>query len=295
MISVVIPAYNRRESVLALLGDVCNQHGVDFEVIVVDDNSTDGTADAVRAKYQKVIVLRNEVNRGPAVTRNLGIRAARGAIVVGFDSDVRLPQNSLLRLIEQRFRALPQVTAFAFRILQADGQTEDVDRWWHPVRVEKYAARPFFTSYFSGTAYAMRREPMIAAGLFPEDIFMHYEEVELAFRLLDAGGSIMYLPEAVVHHHENKVSRRSEVKAFYKPRNQVLLAISLLPWRRAITYVAPRLTYQFLFALRHGHLGSFIRALRSAVSMTPSRLRQRRPLKPSTFRTLARLKSGSLG
>ena len=57
------------------------------------------------------------------------------------------------------------------------GKSEDVDRWLHPLSNERYACRRFSTLYFSGTAYAFRRDAVMAAGLFPEILFMHYEEV----------------------------------------------------------------------------------------------------------------------
>jgi GT2 family glycosyltransferase len=294
MISVVIPAYNRRDSVLALLADLDAQRGVEFEVIVVDDRSTDDTVEAVTARFPGTILLQQEVNGGPAVARNRGVQAARGATIVGFDSDVRLPHTQLLLGVSQRFRALPQVAGFAFRILQADGVTEDAARWWHPVPLQQYATRSFFTSYFSGTAYAFRKSAMLEAGLYPEDLFMHYEEVELAFRILDNGGSIMYAPEFVVHHHEGKVSRRSQVTTFYRPRNQLLLAAGYLPWPRAIAYLAPRVPFQFFKALRHRHLRSYARAMTSACRLLPARLRERRPLKKETLRRMAALKTGAV-
>ena len=73
MISVVIPSYNRRDCVLALLADVYAQEGVDMEVIVVDDRSPDNSVEAIRAAYPQVTLLVNEKNGGPAVTRNRGI------------------------------------------------------------------------------------------------------------------------------------------------------------------------------------------------------------------------------
>lgn len=292
MISVVIPAYNRRDSLLDLLSDLFRQRGVDFEVIVVDDHSTDGTPDAIAACFPEAKVLCNDTNRGPAIARNRGIRAAQGGIIAGFDSDVRLPDDDVLRRIADHLSALPLVSGLAFRLLKPDGRSDDAARWWHPVPLRRYAARTFFTSYFSGTAYAFRRQTVLDAGLFPEDIFMHYEEVELALRVLDGGGSILYTPDLVAHHHEHQVSRRSEIRLFYKPRNQVLLAVGCLPWLRAIAYVLPRLAYQFVLAVCHGHLRSFFRALGSARQLIPERLKIRRPLRKETLLRLQLLRGG---
>ena len=181
---------------LQLLADVYSQVGTTYEVIVVDDHCPDNTASAVSERFPQTVVLRSEVNCGPAVSRNRGIRQARGAIVIGFDSDVTLGDPTLLRRVVDAFERLPEASALAFRILSADGQSEDAPRWWHPLPLAQYAGRSFVTHYFSGTGYAIRRDAVLAAGLFPELLFMHYEEVELAFRILDNGGSIGVLPRS---------------------------------------------------------------------------------------------------
>ena len=70
MISVVIPSYNRRDCVLALLADVYAQEGADFEVIVVDDRSPDNSAEAIRREFPQVTLLVNEKNGGPVLWSN---------------------------------------------------------------------------------------------------------------------------------------------------------------------------------------------------------------------------------
>ncbi len=292
MFSVVIPSYNRRDCVLALLRDVYAQKGVEMEVIVVDDRSPDDSVAAIRREFPQATLLVNEKNGGPAVTRNHGIRAAKGEIVVGFDSDVTIPDPHLLAKTEARFRALPQVTGLAFRLLKPDGKSEDAPRWWHPVPIGEYADKEFYTSYFSGTAYAFRREELVAAGMYPEILYMHYEEVELAFRILDRGGSILHCPELTALHHANEVSRRSEVSVFYKPRNQILLAAACMPGFQALRYVVPRTAYQFAKACGGGHLKDFIRAMKSARRLLPVLLERRAPLQPETFRRIGAMKQG---
>ncbi len=293
-ISVVVPAYNRLDSVLALLADLDRQEGAAFEVIVVDDHSAEDPTSAIAALFPRVTVLRNAVNGGPAVSRNRGIRAARGALVVGFDSDVTVPDPGVLRRVAAILAVQPTVDGLAFRLLKPDGKADDAPRWWHPVPLAGYASKRFCTSYFSGTAYAFRREAIFAAGLFPEILFMHYEEVELAYRLLDRGGTILYCPEIRVLHHAHPVSRRSEIKVFYKPRNQILLAVTCLPWPRAFFYAVPRLVFQFFVALKDGHLSAYFRALRSVVERLPACRARRQVLQSSTFRRLAELRAGVL-
>ncbi len=290
MISVVIPSYNRKDCILKLLEDVYAQDGAEFEVIVVDDTSPDDTVAAIRREFPQVTLLVNETNGGPCVTRNRGVLAAKGEIIVGFDSDVSIDDRRLLAKVRDAFLKSPEVTGFAFRLLMSDGVTDDKPRWWHPVAFESGRNRPFETDYFSGTGYAFRRGEMIAAGLYPEILYMHYEEVELAHRIIDGGGTIHYRPDFSVLHHANEVSRRSEIQVFYKPRNQILLAVSCLPFGKAIGYAVPRIFYQFAKAVKGGHLGDFRRAMKDALKKSRELFPVRKPLKLHTLKKIERLR-----
>lgn len=289
LISIVIPAYNRRDSVLLLLADIYRQEETSFEVIIVDDCSPDDTVAAIQARFPQVKVLRNEVNSGPAVSRNRGVRAASGNYIVGFDSDVTVPDSTLLKKVAATFQEHPEATGLAFRLLAADGKSEDRPRWWHAQPFATGYNRAFSTHYFSGTGYAFRRQEMIAAGLYPEILYMHYEEVELAFRILDNGGTIRYCPDLPVVHHASPVAARGKIHKFYKPRNQILVALACYSWPRAITYLVPRIGYGFIEALRHWHLGEFFAALASAVTLGRKRLQARKPLQASTWSRISAL------
>ena len=290
MISVVIPSYNRKDCIVRLLGDVFAQKDVEFEVVVIDDCSSDDTADAVRREFPQAIFIENETNGGPCVTRNRGVRAARGDIIVGFDSDVSIPDTYLLAKVADGFANSPETSGFAFRIFEPDGKTDDSPRWWHPVSIAKGRDRCFESAYFSGTAYAFRRTTMIEAGLFPEILYMHYEEVELAYRILDQGGSIHYRPDFTAVHHANPVSRRSEIKVFYKPRNQVLLALRCYPVWRGLCYLTPRLINGMVRALIQRSFRDWWRAMRSAATLAPECLKDRAPLKSSTWKRIASMR-----
>lgn len=292
MISVVIPSFNRRDCLLRLLRDIHSQNGAYFEVIVVDDCSSDDSVDAIRREFPEVILLVNAENGGPCVSRNRGIRAAKGSLIVGFDSDVTIHDRFLLAGVATSFQANPEISGLAFRILKPDGSSEDRKRWWHPAPIEFYADKSFMTSYFSGTGYAFRKDLMIGAGLFAESFYMHYEEVELAFRILDGGGIIQYQPELQVIHHEGETSGRSRVQLYYKPRNQILLALSCFPFPRAVVYLVPRLVFQMAKALIFRHMSLFLRALQDGFAEGRKQSSLRRPLKNGTLLRLRRLRNG---
>ncbi len=292
VISVVIPSYNRKDSMLSLLADVSRQRDVDYEIIVVDDCSPDDSPQAIREAFPNVRLFVNEQNGGPAVTRNKGIRESRGEIIVGFDSDVNVPDTECLKKVLETFQELPEAAGIAFRLLQPDGKTEDYARWWHPVPIESFADKRFETSYFSGTGCAFRKASLLEAQLYPEILYMHYEEYELAYRLLDTGKSIVYSPDISVIHHEHQVSRRSEIKTFYKHRNQILITLAMFPLLKGLAYIIPRTIYTFLDSLRHGYSKAYFRALSSARQLAPTRLKNRKPLRPETWRRIANMKKG---
>jgi GT2 family glycosyltransferase len=292
MLSIIIPSYNRRDLILGLLRDVYSQKAADFEVIVVDDCSPDDSVAAIRREFPQTQVLVNEKNSGPAVARNRGVLAAKGEFIVGFDSDVTIPDKFLLKKIAEAFQNEPTVACLALRILKPDGHSDDVERWCHPQPL-KFADHPFLTSYFSGTAYAMRREPMIRAGLYPEIFYMHHEEVELAFRLLDQGDSIRHCPYLSVLHHASPISARSYVETFYHPRNQILLVLLSYPLVRGIIHIIPRTLYQCGLALKNGHLKIYFSAVSDALSLAGPILEIRRPLNHLVWKRIDAIKGQS--
>lgn len=283
-ISVVIPSYNRCDCIVNLLEDLEKQTYANFEVIVVDDCSPDHTIETVREKFPSVKLALNEKNSGPSVTRNHGIKIAQGEIIVGLDSDVGLTDEKLLAKIATLFKSsTDQKIGFAFRLFEPDGENDDKPRWWHSKPIETHANKIFETIYFSGTAYAFRKADLESANYFPEIYYMHYEEVELAFRLMDHGVTLYYHPDLSVLHFANPVSRRNEIEIFYKPRNQFLLAVGCFPPLKAITFLTPRFLFQSVRSLCKGHFFDFVRAMKSFFDLLPERLEQRKTLSTKTL------------
>ncbi len=107
-ISLVIPTCNRKNTLLLCLAAATNQDYPDYEVIVVDDGSTDSTGEMVQREFPQVRYLRQEPNRGPAAARNRGIEIATGEVVAFTDDDCLLPPDFLSRLMDG-YRRYPEV------------------------------------------------------------------------------------------------------------------------------------------------------------------------------------------
>jgi len=197
-ISVVVPAYNAAATMAECMAALSNQTipRSEYEVIVVDDGSTDDTAD-IAARYGARVL--RQANSGPAVARNQGIAEARGAIILFTDADCAPAPD----WIEQMTAPLadPQIAGSkgVYRTRQENLaarfiQIEYEDRYDHTAR-HKYV--DFIDTY----AACYRRNILFASGGFNTSFpFASVEDQELSFRLAQAGHKMVFNPRAAVYH-----------------------------------------------------------------------------------------------
>lgn len=98
-VSCIIPTYNRREMVFDAIASAANQNGFEVEVVVVDDGSTDGTADSIQKAFADVILVR-QANAGPGPARNRGVSASHGDVIMFLDSDDRWLPDHVKKLMD---------------------------------------------------------------------------------------------------------------------------------------------------------------------------------------------------
>lgn len=208
-LSVIMPCYNARATLPRALAALAQQDlaAETFEVLVVDDGSTDGSAEVAEAARSSFLlrVLR-QANHGIAATRNLGAAHARGQVLLFVDPDV-FARPSLLRA------HLRHYTNGARRLAVQGPTVADPETLTTPfMRITNLM--PHFELVYRnrsnmspqlvvGRNFSVSRAAFDAAGGF-DDGFRGYglEDVEFAFRLRRAGGVIKYEPDAVgLHHH----------------------------------------------------------------------------------------------
>lgn len=124
LISIVIPTFNRRHFVSEAIDSGLSQSYVHCQVIVVDDGSTDGTAEFLREKYGDRIVLVEQANQGPGIARNSGIKAASGEFIQFLDADDQLHSQKIEFSLDV-FRGRPEVSVVYthFQFVAPDGET----------------------------------------------------------------------------------------------------------------------------------------------------------------------------
>lgn len=201
-VSVILPVYNRARIVGEAVRSVFEQAYRDFELIIVDDGSTDSTPEALEGFSSRAVIVRQD-NKGPAAARNLGIGKAGGELIAFIDSDdIWLAEK--LRLQVEFMDAHPGAGLVHCDGWIVDGTKEMPDLASHPAFYSKRkppegeaaAARIMRTPVVTSHT-VVRRGVLDRVGLFPEDLFIH-EDVDLFLRMLEAGVEFGFVEQPLV-------------------------------------------------------------------------------------------------
>jgi GT2 family glycosyltransferase len=211
-VSVIVPNWNGLDFLDRCLRSLRGQTLSPSEVIVVDNGSTDGSTEFVERAYPEVVVLAQSRNLGFAGGVNAGIKAASGDLVALLNNDAEADPDWLRHLVGRMAAVGPEVGVVTSKIVAFDTGTIDstgdfVDTYGRAVprgRGEPDDGRyDQAVDVFSGSGGASlyRRAMLDRVGLFDEDFFAYYEDVDLGFRARLAGYRAVFEPAAVVRHH----------------------------------------------------------------------------------------------
>ncbi|HIC90427.1 MAG TPA: glycosyltransferase [Anaerolineae bacterium] len=213
MISVIVPAYNAADTINACLNALAAQTIPQdaYEVIVVDDGSTDDTAERARAAGARV---RQQANQGPAAARNLGARHARGDLLLFTDADCA-PAPDWIERLSAVFADPDVVGAKGAYLTHQQGlvprfvQAEYEDRYDRMAQAETI---DFIDTYSA----AYRRDVFLENGGFDPILpTASVEDQEFSFRLAQKGYKLVFVPEARVYHRHDPTLRDYVRRKFY--------------------------------------------------------------------------------
>ncbi|MCJ7444968.1 MAG: glycosyltransferase family 2 protein [Methanotrichaceae archaeon] len=244
MISVVIPNFNGKHFLDSCLSSLANQTNRDFEIIVVDNASSDGSLDFLKTKVQWVKVVSNKHNLGFAGGVNSGIEIAEGDYILTLNNDTIADERFLEYLIKPMSDS--RVGMCAPKMLFPDGRINSAGiclsrsgaAWGRGIfelakdnyEVEEEVFGP------CGGAALYRKKMIGEIGAFDEDFFLYMEDVDLAFRGRLAGWKCVYVPQAkVVHFHGGTVGFESDLSIYYGNRNMLWYVIKDFPWMLIVT------------------------------------------------------------
>jgi GT2 family glycosyltransferase len=210
-VSIVIVNWNRLDEVLKTLQYLNYQGGVHFEVVLVDNGSTDGSAERL-ARVEGIKFVGLGTNVGPCKARNIGIEHARGRYILFLDSDAILSKWSLPRLVE-RMDQDSTIGILACTII--NGATRRLDGWIHIESSSTRRRHEFDTYSFSAAGAMVRLQALHDAGPFWDELFIYNEEVDLSIRVIRAGYRVVHYPKVRVYHFPS-IHGRKEPGAYWR-------------------------------------------------------------------------------
>jgi GT2 family glycosyltransferase len=272
--------YQRRDALRRALQSARAQRGT-TEILAVDNASSDGSVEMVRAEFPDVRLLCLQENIA-AAARNAGIATAKGDVVVTIDNDVLLSDADVVERVQDVFARHPGAAVVNFAIVGPDGRLSRRD-WCHPRDPEAWGAREFLTDYVLEGASACRRQAFLEVGGYWPPLFIGHEGWDLALRLLDRGWDLVYTPDVRVRHSVESSARPSSRIYYTFTRNAVWVALRNLPAGAAAASIARDLALMAFAAARAGQLPAWARGVRDAVRGRGQALATRRPLSAATL------------
>jgi GT2 family glycosyltransferase len=312
-VSVIVVNWNRAGLLECCLRSLERQSDVDFEIIVVDNGSTDPSLDVVKHFKQNsripVEVIENESNRGFCAANNQGIAVAAGEYIALLNNDAEADAGWLGAMYRE-LRVRPSFGMIASKILvhedsrkidkaghliYPDGQNRgrgsgEIDRGQYD-RVEEVL-------WPDGCAALYRKSMLDEIGGFDEDLFAYGDDAELGLRARIAGWRCLYVPDAVVRHHRGStLGLLSSRRLVLIERNRLLLAIRHFPLSLLLLngfYWIARVAAGSWAGIRgKGEAGRFpgvkgklriaaalLKGVGAAIALAPRTIRKRRRAKP---------------
>ena len=212
-LSVIVVTYNTHEMTLECLRAVIiSVKELRYEIIVVDNASTDGTADAIREMFPQVRIIANERNAGFGAANNQAMREAHGEFFLLLNSDA-FPKGDAIAVLVEFLRKNPRVGLVGPRVLNADGSLQVschpfpspgfawLENLWLSRGYNRWAHDDVRrVDFVIGACMLLRRKVFNEVGGFDVRFFMYAEEADWQRRMQDLGWETVFVPSACVTH-----------------------------------------------------------------------------------------------
>ena len=242
-LSIIIVCTNEKKFLSPNLKSLAkNLDGISHEIIIVDNASTDGSRELIKAQFPQVTLIENQKNRGAAFARNRGVEKARGDYLLFLDCDTEVLEQSILKLLEYlqnhqqigtlsprllypdhrlqySSRFFPNLLIFFFRLVW-DGDIETLRNTSRFRRLQRYFMIDWDhndireVDWTMSACWMLRRNVFEQLHGFDEQYFYNYEDVDFAWRIKKTGLKNVYYPEAEVVHYYQRLSAN---KSFFNP------------------------------------------------------------------------------
>lgn len=296
--SIVIVNYNGKHLTVECLKSLENQDLKDFEIIVVDNNSSDNSLYEIQKFVEKstiapcVKVIPLHRNTGFTGGNLEGLRHAKGEYIALLNNDTEADKGWLEELVKA-MDSYPEVGICASKMVvygkdiidsAGDGYTTSLKGFkrGEGERVERFNQSEYIFGACAGAAL-YKREVIKETGFFDEDFFLIHEDTDLNFRTQLAGWKVLYVPTAVVYHKvRSSIGHMSDTAIYYTLRNSEFVRIKNIPcgiFLRCLPEFLIGLMTEFMyFAIKHKKLKLYLKAKWDALKMLSMMLKKRKEM-----------------
>jgi len=287
LVSFVLATMNRSEDLRKCLNSIFAQSYPRMEVLVVDNASTDDTAEMVKLEFPQVQLINLPENKGAGGGKSVALSAACGEYIVQLDDDETLPQSDVGQRVVECFRANPEVGVLSFNIL--DTHTGLTAQRTVPRRDKRVQAEDSECGYFLGGGCAFRKEVVGEVGIYWDQLNPYgSEEFDLSLRILQAGYQILWTESIYIYHYESPSARPSWRRTYSETRNRPWVALRHLPWVYVLSHFVCWWGYGALLAARSREWGAYLKGLKDCMAGVPKVYRSRKVVGRSVIKTLRR-------
>ncbi|HLB25801.1 MAG TPA: glycosyltransferase family 2 protein [Nitrospirota bacterium] len=240
-VSVITINNSNPELILGCLESVyTTAGGLDVEAVVVDNATTDGSIEAVRARFPQARIIVNDKKEGFSANNNKGLRAAKGEFLMLLNDDTVVHEGAL-EMMAGFLEAHPEAGAAGAMLINPDGTPQFTGRGTpgigaavmislglhrlfpdNPVTSKYYMKKGSYSEAeevesVNGAAMMVRREALDKAGYLDEGFFLFCEDVDWSIRIREAGYKLFFLPGArITHFRGSSTGGRRAVKIYHK-------------------------------------------------------------------------------
>lgn len=250
-VSVIIVNFNNKILLNNCLLSVFKSDYPSFEVVLVDNASSDNSVDFVRSHFSNtnLVLIQNKVNLGFAGGNNVGIGSSRGEYLFFLNNDTEVDENWLKQSIKL-MSSDPCIGACQCKLLRLkerkkfDGAGGYVDRFISPIikGTQEYDYGQYDQNYeifwAKGAAFAVKKKVLDEVGYFDNDYFLEYEETDLCWRIWLCGYRILFAPRSIVYHAGSASISRKKLKVYYYfHRNHIATILKNYELKNIVRYL----------------------------------------------------------
>ncbi len=282
-VSAVIPNWNRKDDLREAIQAIQAQTYPILEIIIVDNNSSDGTREMIKSEFPEVNFIQSPHNI-VIQALNIGAKTASGDIILHQDNDGVLPPDAVERMIPV-FATDPRIAVVHCKNLYYDsGEVFDPYRWF--TREEHASDGIFDVPSFHGNGAMMRRDVLEEVDYIEPEIALYQFERNISAKAIDHGYRIVYYPAVSIRHKISPEVRNRGHRLYITMTGGWWFLARFYPAGKALKKAFYFLVFFMLLTLKHGTYKDFFRGIEDTLLGLPMVLRGRSVVSPETVRIL---------